>query len=271
MKKAPMFNLLRQSAARHAVFVLTCAVLLAAFEFMICALVATIDIGGALNELKKSAPPFMQSMLGEKFFGNLTSRGLVAFGWNHPIALALGAAIAIVLASRAIAGEIENGTMELVLSQPLSRMKYLISHLTFAVAALILLSLCGAAGTMIGQDFYDLQTFESSAFLKVAMNYFLLHCSWFALTLVFSVFGREGGRVSGAAFLLALLSYIFSVIGKLLPSAAFLLPYSLYNYYSPQAILIESKSGVSSFSVLFAFSAICLGFAMWRFERRDIP
>jgi len=266
-----MFNLLRQLAARHAVFVLTCAVLLAAFEFLICALVATIDIGAALTELKKSAPPFMQSMLGEEYFGNLTSRGMVAFGWNHPIALALGAAIAIVLASRAIAGEIESGTMELVLSQPLPRIKYLMSHVAFASAALLTLSLGGAAGTMAGQNFYGLRVFETDALLKLLMNYFLLHGSWYTLTLAFSVFGREGGRVSGAAFLIALLSYIISVIGKLLPSAAFLLPYSLYNYYSPQAILIESKSGVGSFSVLFTFSAICLGIAAWRFQRRDIP
>ena len=266
-----MFNLFRRLAARHAVFVFICTLIFSAFEFLICALVATIDIGAALNELKKSAPPFMQSMLGEEYFGNLTSRGMLAFGWNHPIAVALGGAIAIVLASRAIAGEIESGAMELVLSQPLSRMKYLISHFAFAAAALLLLSLGGVTGTMAGQNFYGLRVFESSALLKLSMNYFLLQCSWFSLTLAFSVFGREGGRVSGAAFLLALLSYIAQVIGRLLPSAAFVLPYSLYSYYSPQAILVESKSGAGSFSVLFAFSAICLGFAMWRFERRDIP
>ncbi len=266
-----MFNLLRWLAARHAVFVFTCAILLAAFEFLICALVATIDIGAALTELKKSAPPFMRSMLGEEFFGSLTSRGLVAFGWNHPIAQALGGAIAIVLASRAIAGEIENGALELVLSQPLSRMKYFVSQSTFAVAALALLGICGAAGTLAGQHFYELRVFESSSLMKVFVNYFLLQSSWFALTLAFSVFGREGGRVSGAVFLLALFSYIVSVIGRLLPSAAFLLPFSLYSYYSPQAILIESKSGMASFFVLFTLSVLCLGVAAWRFQRRDIP
>jgi ABC-2 type transport system permease protein len=266
-----MFNLFRRLAARHAMFVLICTLIFTAFEFLICGLVSTIDVSAVLQEVRKYAPPVMQSMLGEEFFGNLTSRGLLAFGWNHPIALSLGAAIAIVLASRAIAGEIESGMMELVLSQPVSRMKYLLSHVGFASAALLALSLGGAAGTMAGQNFYGLRVFESSAVLKLAMNYFLLQFSWFALTLALSVFGREGGRVSGAAFLIALMSYIFQVIGKLLPSAAFVLPYSLYNYYSPQAILVESKSGVGSFSVLFAFSALCLGFAMWRFERRDIP
>jgi len=266
-----MLNLFRRLAARHAVFVIVCALIFAAFEFLICALVSTIDIGAALKELRKSAPPFMQSMLGEEFFGNLTSRGMLAFGWNHPMAVALGAAIAIVLASRAVAGEIEIGAMELVLSQPLSRMKYLGSHVAFALAALSALSLGGAAGTTAGQSFYSLRVFESSALLKLSMNYFLLQCAWFSLTLVFSVFGREGGRVSGAAFLIALLSYIIQVIGKLLPAATFLLPYSLYNYYSPQAILIESKSEASSFSVLFVFSAVCLGFAAWRFQRRNIP
>lgn len=266
-----MLNLFVQLARRHGLFVAVCTLLLAGFELMICALVATVDITGVLEQLMKSAPPFMQSMLGKEFFGALTTRGMVAFGWNHPIALAPGAAIAIVLAARAIAGEIENGAMELVLSQPLPRRAYLVTHWAFAVASLLVLSLGGMCGTIAGQHLYNVPMFDSNALLKVAINFFLLQCAWFGVTSVFSVFGREGGRVAGAVFLLALLAYIISVIGRLLASVAFLLPYSLYDYYSPQGILIEFQPVGVSFSVLFAVSVVCLGFVAWRFEKRDIP
>lgn len=266
-----MLNVLRQLMARHTAFVLICAVLLAGFQFLICGLVSTVDITGVLEQMKKSAPPFMQSMLGEEFFGTLTSRGMLAFAWSHPITLAMGAAIAIVLAAHGIAGEIESGTMELLLSQPLSRLSYLAAHSIFALSSLMVLSLGGIAGTIGGQNYYELRMFETGALLELSLNYFLLQCAWFGVTLVFSVFGREGGSVARAAFLLALLSYIIQVIGRLLPAASFVLPYSLYNYYSPQAILVELSPVGGSLAVLFVVFVTSLGFVAWKFQRRDIP
>jgi hypothetical protein len=93
-----MLNLLRRLAARHAAFLLICSVLLGLFELLMCAIVSTMNLSGAFNELMKSAPAFLRSMIGEEFLGGLTTRGILAFGWNHPIAQALGTAVAIVLA-----------------------------------------------------------------------------------------------------------------------------------------------------------------------------
>jgi ABC-type transport system involved in multi-copper enzyme maturation permease subunit len=53
--------------------------------------------------------------------------------------------------------------------------------------------------------------------------------------------------------------------------AAFLLPYTLHSYYSPQAILVEQSPIGKSLLILLGVSALCLGFAVWRFQRRDIP
>jgi ABC-type transport system involved in multi-copper enzyme maturation permease subunit len=266
-----MLNVYRRLAARHAVFILICTFLLAGFEFAICALLSTFDISGALGGLRKSAPPFMQSLLGEQFFGELTSRGMMAFAWNHPIALSLGGAIAIVLASRAVAGEIESGTLELILGQPISRIAYLGAQVGFAFSALALLSFGGMVGTIAGQRLYELRAFDLRSLLEISLNFFLLQCVWFGFTLVISAFGREGGKVAGAAFLLALVSYFVEVIGKLAPTVAPLMPYSPYDYYSPFAILVESKPVAGSLAALIAMLAISLGFVAWRFERRDIP
>lgn len=266
-----MRNLLQRLAARHAFFLLFSLVLLGGFEFLMCALVSTVNVSGAIEELMKSVPPFMRSMVGDKFFAGLTTRGILAFGWNHPVAQALGTAVAIVLAARAFAGEIESGVMELLLSQPVSRMSYFIAQISFAMLALAVLTLAGVVGTIIGQKFFELEMFETGSLLKLGFNFFLLQSSWFGLTLVFSVFGRESGRVASAAFLLALSSYLVQAIGTLWPAAAFLLPYSLYTYYSPQAILVENTLAGKSMTILFSVFVVCIGLAAWRFQRRDIP
>lgn len=266
-----MLNLLRRLAARHATFLAISMILFGGFEFLMCVLVITVNISGAVGEIMKSLPPSIQSMLGEEFLGGLTTRGILAFGWNHPIAQALGTAMAIVLGTRGFAGEIESGTMELLLSQPLSRMSYFFTQTLFAVSALAALSLAGVVGTIIGQNVFELARFEVRTLLELAFNFFLLQSAWFGITLAFSVFGRESGRVASAAFFLALISYLVQAIGRLWPAAAFLLPYSLHNYYSPQAMLVESRPMGKSLLVLFSVLVLSVGFAAWRFQRRDIP
>lgn len=266
-----MLNLLRHLTARHSVFLIFSLALLGGFEYLMCAAVATVNVRGAIEELMKSVPPVVQAMVGNEFFAGLTTRGILAFGWNHPVAQALGAAVAIVLATRAVAGEIESGVMELLLSQPLSRTRYFIAQTSFAMLALATLSLVGALGTLIGQKFFRLEMFDTLSLLKLGLNFFLLQSAWFSLTLLLSVFGRESGRVASAAFLLALSSYLVQAIGTLWPAAAFLLPYSLYTYYSPQAVLVQNTLAGKSIAVLCSVVLICVGTAAWRFQRRDIP
>jgi len=61
------------------------------------------------------------------------------------------------------------------------------------------------------------------------------------------------------------------VIGRMWSQAAILLPYSLYNYYSPQAVLIDNRLAWKSIAVFVGVFFFLAGFAMWRFVRRDIP
>lgn len=244
-----MSNLLRHLASRHNLFLIICILLFGGFEFLICAIVVNIDLGGAINQLMKSFPPALQSMLSEQFFAGFTTRGLLAFGWNHPIAHTVGLALAIVLATRAIAGEIENGMIEVLLTQPLSRSAYLATHSFFAFICLALLTTGGITGSMIGQSYFNIDVFTAADFTKLGASYFLMQSTWFGVCLMLSAFGREGGRVAITSFVIALVSYLINVVGKLWPAADVLLPYSIHTYYSPQAILVNNTfEGKSRFS-----------------------
>jgi ABC-2 type transport system permease protein len=265
-----MRNLLRRLTARHAFFLSITIVLLGGFQFLICAIISTVDVGSAIQGLMKSIPLFMRSTVTEEFFAGFSTQGILAFGWDHPIAQALGTAVALVLGTRAVAGEIEGGVIELVLSQPLSRRGYLTGQVIFAVIALAVLSLGGVAGTVLGEKFYQIEL-GLGALLKLGLNFLLFQCAWYGISLAFSVLGREAGRVATAAFLVALSSYIINVIGKLWTKAAFLLPYTLHTYYSPRETLVGNTLEGKSLAVLCAVFCVCIGFAAWRFQRRDIP
>jgi len=264
-------NLLRSLVARHAAFVALSGLFLAAFQYLICAAVASVDVSGALEKLLESLPPMLQSMLSATLFSGFSMHGLLAFGWNHPIAQALGAAVAIVLAARAVAGEAETGAIELLLSQPLSRGRYFVAQAGFALAALALLSLAGLGGTLLGQRVFHLEPFATAALVRLGGDYLLLQCAWFGITLLFSAFGREGGRVASAGFLVALASYIVQVIGQLWERAAFLAPYTLQHYFQPQDILVKGEGIAKPAAVLLGVALVTTAAAWWRFRRRDLP
>lgn len=263
-----MRNLLRHLFARNAIFTAICVLLLGGFEYLLCAILATIDISAGVQSILASAPPFLRSMIGEQF---MDIANLKVFGWNHPVAQAVGAALAIVLGARAVAGEIENGAAELVMSQPISRSTYFTAHVMHACMALLLVSYGGVAGTFAGQNVYDIEKFATPALLRLGLNYFLLQLAWFAVTLAISAFARESGRVAGAAFFVALIAFIVRAIGDLWDRTAWALPYTLYNYFSPKKILVDGATDLRDFVILTMVSLAALIVGAVQFHRRDLP
>lgn len=265
-----MRSLLALLALRNRTLVLVSAAFFAVFEILIAAAVKTLDLDNLLREVMSAAPPFFSSMFGEEL-GGLSVRGILAFGWNHPVVLAAGAAVAIVLGARAVAGEIDQGAVELLMTQPLSRARYYATHALFGASALALLALAGVAGTIAGQRIYGLDPFGGSDLLLVGATYWLLNLAWFGIALAVSARGREGGAVATAVFFVALASYLVNAIGSLLESFAVALPYSLYSWYSPRDILVERASQTVSLIVLGAVAAVAILAGAAFLERRDLP
>jgi ABC-2 type transport system permease protein len=262
---------LRRLVERHAPLLVAAPLLLGLFQFLICAAVASANVGGAIQLLLSTLPPILQNAVSSQLLGGLTIPGLIAFGWSHPIAQALGAAVAIVLAAGAIAGEVEAGTIELVLSQPISRWRYFEAQLLFAGIALVVVSAAGIAGTVIGQRVFSLPPFGTAGLLKLGANLLALDAAIFGITLLVSAFSREGGRVATVGFLIALTSYLAQVIGSLWEPAAFVLPFTLHHYFSPRDLLVAGTSPARPVAVLVGVMAAGVAAGWGRFRRRDLP
>ncbi len=264
-------NLFRLLVTRHATFVAATAVLLALFQCLICAAVASVDVAGALTTLMQSVPPLFQSFAASQLFGGFSRSGLLAFGWLHPIAQALGAALAITLGAQAVAGAVQNGTIELTLGQPLSRRAYLSAHVIFGLLSLVAVTLAGIAGTVIGQRAWGLEPIAAGRLLRFAIDYFLFQAAWFAIALFLSALGREAGRVGLLTFLLAIVSYLVHVIGSMWGAWKPLVPWTLHAYFRPQEILVQGAGVAKPAAVLLIVTVVCLAGAWLRFLRRDLP
>jgi ABC-2 type transport system permease protein len=265
-------NLLRRLFKRHGPFLAAIGLLLCGFQVLICAIVANINIEGALQEITQSLPPFMRNFISEELALSVSGRGLIVFAWNHPVVHAMLAAVMIMLASRAIAGEIEGGTMELVLAQPISRRTYLTAQSIFAVVVLIALLGLMLGGIRLALSLFELQQILSwPAFLPVAINLFSLEMAIYGMTLALSSLSREGGRVVTVALLFVLISFLLQAVARLWPAIQFLQHYTIFEYYSPQRIVMNEGTPWRNIVLLVALGLVGGGAGWWKFMRRDIP
>ncbi len=86
-----------------------------------------------------------------------TSAELMMAFWNHPFFLILISIWAISRGSGAVAAEVERGTMDLLLSRPISRTTYLASQVVVAMMGLVFLDLCLTAGSSLAVRYNTLR------------------------------------------------------------------------------------------------------------------
>lgn len=265
-----MLNIIGRLFSRHRTFLVATALLLGTFQILLCEMVASMDMESAFGAILAFAPPVMRTFLEQSMLGG-SSAGVLAFGWDHPLSHALVSAGAIVLGSRAIAGEIENGVIEMILAQPLSRAAYFAAQVVFGMLSISAVALTGIFGTFVGQRLCGLHLFGWDRLLEVFAGLILLETSIYALTLLISSFGSEAGRVAGAGALLTIGSFLTNLIANLWSKAAFLKPYSLHAYYDPRNILVYGHLEFSSLLTLAALALLAMSAAFIRFTTRDLP
>ena len=106
----------------HLSFLVFAFLLVGGFQLLILSIFSTSEFMKFVEFLMKQLPPQLQNFLDEEFIGQFSINGIAAFGYNHPIVLILFAIVAITSPTKHIGNEIEEGTLELLFSLPVSRL-----------------------------------------------------------------------------------------------------------------------------------------------------
>ena len=196
--------------------------------------------------------------------------GTIALAFVHPISIVLVSIFAVGFASGAVAGERQRGTLEVLLSRPLSRHEVYatLSFCALAFVGLVLTALL--VGALVSAAFLGVIGEIDIARAPLAwLNAFLLFGSFTTIALAASVSCDRLGRALGATLAIVVASYFLEVIGRLWPDADFLRPYSLFHYLQVRRILVGHTDPVA-----FALPAIvaigAVGLALFVFPRRDL-
>jgi ABC-2 type transport system permease protein len=227
----------------------------------------------------------LQTLMGGSEISLFRPTDMLSIGYVHPLVQTILCVWAIGRASGAVAGEIDRGTMELLLAQPLPRYRLVLAHLLVDLVTIPLLCLSVWAGNWLGAWLVGILDFgapRASSRLAVdpliyAPGLAYVAALLFAVsgyTMWLSARGRFRSRVLGVAVLVTLIQFLINAVGQLWDKIASWRPYTVFFYYQPQPAILGRGSWeqeLTQLGVLVAVGAVGYGLALWTFCRRDLP
>ncbi len=205
---------------------------------------------------------------GEMSFDRPTD--FLAIGMLHPIVLVLCLVWGVGRAAGAVAGELDRGTMELLMSQPVPRNRLVLAHFLVDCVVLPIICLSFFAGTQFGLwavgDFVpDYAMLDDAAKESVMVkrllqnvphdptplevsgtgelvglvNTLALMFAISGMTLALSAVGRNRWKVVGYAVLVVVVMFVANTVGQLWEPAGFARPFTFFFYYQPQRTMID--------------------------------
>lgn len=128
---------------------LACAGLLFAFAWIRVVIVSSMELY-QFQRLARNLPEMVKRLSPVPLEELISYAGLIGFTYEEPVAYLIMAVWSISRGSDCVSGEIGRGTMEMLLAQPVSRLRYLVTHFGVTLFGVTLLALATHAGTHVG-------------------------------------------------------------------------------------------------------------------------
>lgn len=209
--------------------------------------------------------------LGADLFADLNPTSYVTIGLVHPLLFAMVYTFVLTTCTRVLAGEIDGGTADLLLTRPVSRCAVYVSTSAVWIGAATVLSLTPWLGIAIAEQFSPFkQPIELHRFGIAVVNLAAYVICIGALTTLFSAIVNR--RIAAIAAMLGVLfaSYALNFIAQFWTPAERVAWLSLMNYYSPLAVVRTQTWPVLDLGVLLGLSAVTWLAGLIYFTRRDV-
>lgn len=263
--------LIKKNLYESALLLAACSFMLVVFCWARVWIVCQFDLEkfspllGQLKRFEKFSPVPLEQLL--------TYPGSIGMSFSEPVLMLCILVWSIARGSDVVSGELGRGTMEMLLSRPISRIRLLLVHSLCGYAGLAFLCLCVWTGLHFGIQFNDVQraadqqiTFtmllipieipfavgepkiepvplrnyvDSSVFILPALNLFALGAFVFSLSMLLSSFDRYRWRTIGVVISVYVIQLLVFLLSKTVVSAKFLQNFTFFSFYQPDATVIQ--------------------------------
>ena len=267
-----MIALLLRSASQARYLMLGSWTLLWAFQVIIIGQSAEIERTSSFGRMADLLPGFLQRGLGNKALILATFKGMVSFGYFHPVVCILISGLAMYLATEP-AHEVESGLVDIELARSMPRHRLLTRSLLLALAALSASVGVMALGTWMGARFFgagNLGLPTLGVRLRLLANLLALGWCLAGFALLVATLSRRWMTAFTTVMLTAVIAYMidFLAIGwRPMHTIAWLSP---FHYYPALSIIAGDAETGRDLAVLFGAATVFIALAYWQFQRRDL-
>jgi ABC-2 type transport system permease protein len=241
------------------------------FQIDICAIVHDNEKVKTFLQFVDMLPSFIKTILGGDVLQVGNVAGLIAIGYQHPLVLLLYMLFAVGVPTGLLAGEVQKGTMELILSRHTTKTQVYICAGLITITGMYALVLAMFLGTVAATSLYQFdQAVPLYSFFKMAVVGGMLASAVGGIALLAAACFRRGTAVwLTVAYLVV--NYFVSIIAEWWPRMKWLEPTTIFNYVDGPAIFGKSGWPIGDMSVLVSILvvSVLLGGIIW--SRRDLP
>lgn len=168
-----------------------------------------------------------------------------------------------------IAGEIEKGTIEIILAQPISRLKIFFGKYLAGVASIVAFCFVSIFSVVPLAELYGVE-YRLQNYWTVSILGFLFALAIFSLSmLATSIFSEKGKSNFTVGGIIAFM-YIINIISGFKESIEDLKYLSFFHYFDYSPAILENKIDSLTVWVFFGVSVVATALAAFWFMRRDI-
>lgn len=216
-------------------------------------------------------PSFIKAFMGGEALqlGNIA--GLISIGYQDPLVLILYMLYAVGVPTALLAGEVQRGTMELILSRQTTKTQVYICAGLITVVGMYALVVVMFLGTVAATNLYQFdQAVPLYSFFKLAINGGILASAVGGIALLAAACFRRGTAV-GVTVAYLVVNYFAEMIAEWWPRMKWLEPITFYSYVDEAKIFTQSTWPLGDMCVLISLLVVSTvaGGVIW--SRRDLP
>ncbi len=223
-------------------------------------------------EILDKMPGFIKDAIGGELMQVGNTTGFIAMSYQHPLVLILYMVFAVCVPTGLLAGHVQSGAMELILSRSVTKNQVYICAVILTTLGMIALVMLMFLGTVTGVNMCEYsEQVRLWPFFRASIVGGLLSGTGAGVALFAAAVFRSRGRAIGLAVSFFIINYFVELIAEWWPKAEFLGPTSIFYYIDSAKVLFGENWPIGDMAVLFSISVVSIvaGGVIW--NRRDLP